>query len=104
MDKKNLAEALKASLNNKQELAQKWDNSKKNWYEIFITFGTDDSTNSIFVGESIKDIMKEINSGWFLNREDKWFEDGKENKIKSYGIDVWEEIDSFPTLIKVLVY
>ena len=104
MDKKNLAEALKTSLNNKKELSQKWDNSKKNWYEIFVTFGTDDSTNSIFVGESIKDIMEELNSDWFLNREDIHYEGGKAHKIKSYGIDVWEEIDSFPTLIKVLVY
>ena len=110
MERIKLLPAFKQVVEKRKEEIVKWDKSEEYWYEVFVMFGSDDSTKTLFLSEDSSSLIESLTNGReFIGRLDKngnfiVYEDGKEHKSKDFGIDVWRMNDqSGPELFKVLV-
>ena len=110
MERSKLLPAFKKVVEKRKEEIMKWDKSKEYWYEVFVIFGSDDSTKSLFLSEDSSSLIESlINERELINNLDIHgnfivHEDGKEHKVKDFGIDLWRMNEqSGPELFKVLV-
>ena len=110
MERIKLLSAFKQVVEKRKEEIAKWDESEEYWYDVFVMFGSDDSTKTLFLSEDSSSLIESLTSEReLINSLDNHgnfivYEDGKEHKAKDFGIDVWRTSDqSGPELFKVLV-
>ena len=110
MERIKLLPAFKQAVEKRKEETIKWDESKEYWYEVFVMFGSDDSTKTLFLSEDSSSLIESlVNEREIINSLDHHgnfivYEGGKEHRPKDFGIDVWRMNEqSGPELFKVLV-
>ena len=110
MERSKLLQAFNKVILNRSKEIKAWDESKEHWYEVFVIFGSDDSTKTLFTSECSSDLIESLTSEReLINSLDNHgnfivYEDGKEHKAKDFGIDVWRTSDEGdPELFKVWV-
>ena len=110
MERIKLLSAFKQAIAKRKEEIIKWDESKEYWYEVFVMFGSDDSTKTLFLSEDSSSLIESLTNGrefiCNLDKNDNFivYEGGKEHKAKDFGVDVWRMSEqNGPELFKVLV-
>ena len=110
MERSKLLQAFNKVILNRSKEIKAWDESKEHWYEVFVIFGSDDSTKTLFLSECSSDLIesltseREIASSLDSHGNFIVYEDGKEYKAKDFGIDVWMTSDQHGLeLFKMLV-
>ena len=110
MERIKLLSAFKQAVEKRKEEIIKWDESKEYWYEVFVMFGSDDSTKTLFLSEDSPSLIESLTNGReFIGSLDNngnfiVYEDGKEHRPKDFGVDVWRMSEqNGPELFKILL-
>ena len=110
MERSSLLGAFNEAVKKRKDSTRSWDESEGYWYEVFVMFGPEDSTKTLFSARTSASLINMlISEKWYKNDIDKngnfiVYEDGKEHKAKGFGVDLWRNNEQYgPELFKILV-